>query len=82
MDKEIHTGKLGRDLTLKIPQTFAAQLGLGPDSNVDLSLLGNSIIICPAQKPPLLLEDLLAKVTDSNLHDEVDFGPPIGKELW
>lgn len=28
------------------------------------------------------LEELLSQVTDDNLHGEIDFGPPVGKEVW
>jgi antitoxin component of MazEF toxin-antitoxin module len=28
------------------------------------------------------LDDLLAEVTDENRHDEVDWGPSVGKEAW
>jgi len=28
------------------------------------------------------LRDLLSKVTDENLHKEVDMGPPQGREIW
>ena len=32
------------------------------------------------QKPQL--EDLIADVTAENKHEELDFGPPVGKEEW
>lgn len=82
MDREIHTSKLGRDLTVKIPPAFAAELGMEPDSSVDVSLLGNSIIICPARRPRVSLDDLLSGVTDENIHGEVDAGPPVGNEVF
>ena len=28
------------------------------------------------------LEDMLARITDENLHPEVDTGPPQGNEAW
>jgi hypothetical protein len=28
------------------------------------------------------LDELLSRVTDENRHPEVDFGPPVGKEVW
>jgi antitoxin component of MazEF toxin-antitoxin module len=32
--------------------------------------------------PKLSLEELLAVITPENLHEETDFGPPVGKEIW
>ncbi|MGH9840824.1 MAG: AbrB/MazE/SpoVT family DNA-binding domain-containing protein [Blastocatellia bacterium] len=41
------------------------------------------------QSPPMsddekekYLEELLAGITEENLHPEFDFGPPVGKEIW
>lgn len=34
------------------------------------------------EDPSILLEQLLKLVTDDNIHDEVDTGAPVGKEVW
>ena len=34
------------------------------------------------EDPGYTLEDLLAQVTEDNRHEVVDFGPPVGKEVW
>lgn len=34
------------------------------------------------REPALTLEQLLAQVTEENLHREVDFGPAVGNEAW
>ena len=28
------------------------------------------------------LEEMLATITPENLHGEIDWGPPVGKEVW
>ena len=28
------------------------------------------------------LDDLLAAITDEKRHDDVDFGKPVGEEIW
>jgi antitoxin MazE len=48
---------------------------------VDLSLDNGRMIVEPAQEQ-YSLEELLARVTKKNLHSEVDFGLPVGKEVW
>jgi hypothetical protein len=35
----------------------------------------------PPSEPPLTLEDLVARITDENRHEEVDWGPPVGREI-
>ena len=79
---EVHTSRLDDGLTLQIPHDFASELGLGPDSSVDLSILGTSIIVCPTRQPRVQLNDLLAGVTEDNRHKEIDTGPVVGRELW
>ena len=28
------------------------------------------------------LDELIAGITPENRHDEIDWGPPVGKEIW
>ncbi|WP_321902418.1 AbrB/MazE/SpoVT family DNA-binding domain-containing protein [Burkholderia cenocepacia] len=32
-------------------------------------------------RPVPILADVLANITPDNLHDEIDFGPPVGREI-
>jgi antitoxin component of MazEF toxin-antitoxin module len=45
-------------------------------------LCEGKLIITPAAKPTVNLDDLLAKVTRKNLHREVNTGPVMGGEAW
>jgi antitoxin MazE len=40
------------------------------------------MIVEPTKEQNYSLEDLLARVTKKNLHSEVDFEAPLGKEVW
>ena len=40
------------------------------------------IVIEPADKSAFKIEDLVAGITSENVHDEADFGAPVGKERW
>ncbi len=74
--------KWGNSLALRIPKSFATEVGLDFDTPVDLSLVDGKLVVTPAIEPALTLEYLLAQVTDDNLHREVDTGPPMGNEAW
>jgi antitoxin MazE len=74
--------KWGNSLALRIPKSFAAEVGLDPDSSVEMSLRDGKLVVMPADKPKFTLKQLLAKVTEENLHDEVDTGPAVGGEMW
>jgi len=73
--------KWGNSLAIRIPHGFAEQLEMKHDSLVDLSLDQDRLIIRPSRKKPSL-SDLLAQVTEENIHGEVATGEPIGREVW
>ena len=74
--------KWGNSLALRIPKSFAAHSNIEQGSVVDLSLDNGRMIVEPAKEQAYSLEELLARVTKKNLHSEVDFGLPVGKEVW
>jgi antitoxin MazE len=73
--------KWGNSLALRIPKSFAAHSNIEQGSVVDLSL-DNGRMIVEAKEQEYSLDELLAQVTKSNLHSEIDFGAPVGKEVW
>jgi len=74
--------KWGNSLALRIPKSFAAEVGLERETSVEVSLADGKLVITPVAKPNLTLKQLLAKVTKDNLHHEIDTGPAIGNETW
>ena len=74
--------KWGNSLALRIPKSFAAHSNIEQGSVVDLSLDNGRMIVEAAKEQEYSLEELLARVTKKNLHSEVDFGAPVGKEVW
>ena len=74
--------KWGNSLALRIPKSFAAHSNIEQGSVVDLSLDNGRMIVEAAKEQEYSLEELLAQVTKDNLHSEVDFGAPVGKEVW
>jgi antitoxin MazE len=74
--------KWGNSLALRIPKSFAAEAGLDRDSSVEVSLIDKKLVITLASKTKFTLRQLLAQVTENNLHHEVDTGPAMGNEVW
>ena len=74
--------KWGNSLALRIPRSFAVESEIEQGAEVDLSLEKGRLVITPMKKSACTLDDLMAGVTPDNLHDEVDTGPPAGKEAW
>ena len=79
---ETRIGKWGNSLALRIPQALAAQLGLSLNSAVELASVEDKLVVTVIKPPHSELEDLLAGITDSNLHGEIDSGPSVGREQW
>jgi antitoxin MazE len=74
--------KWGNSLALRIPKSFALNANLRQDELVDISVDKERIIIIPIGKKKYSLNDLLAGVSEDNLHGEFDTGAPVGKEIW
>lgn len=51
-------------------------------STIDLTVSNDKVQIAPVRRSKYTTEELLAGVTDDNIHGETDWGPPIGKEVW
>ncbi len=74
--------KWGNSLALRLPKTSIELLGLKENSSVVFDYDKNRIIIKPDQKREYTLNNLVSKITPNNKHKTVDWGKPVGKELW
>lgn len=74
--------KWGNSLALRIPKSFATEVGLQKETDVEILLANGKLVITPVIKPKLTLKQLLANVTKENLHNEVGTGPAAGSETW
>ena len=74
--------KWGNSLALRIPKTYADEVGLNKETSVEVSLTDGKLVITPVTQPKLTLKQLLSKVTTENLHHEVDTGSAVGIEAW
>lgn len=72
----------GNSLALRIPKSFAVEIGLENDTAVDLTLVEGNLMMKPLRPSQFSLDELLAGITEQNLHGEIDSGEPVGKEVW
>ncbi len=72
----------GNSLAVRIPRSFAAELQLDHDSEVDLTLVDGKLAIMPVAPPTFTLDELLEGITEANRHAEVDTGSAMGQEVW
>ncbi len=75
--------KWGNSLAVRIPDSVVEEAGFAPGKEVTVKNVRNTVVITPviAKRRPTL-EELVARITPENLHEEIDWGDPVGKELW
>jgi antitoxin MazE len=71
--------KWGNSLGIRLPKIFTAQIGVDIGSEIDVNIQEDALII---RKSTPSLNDLLEQITPENVHEPVDWGEPVGKELW
>lgn len=74
--------KTEKGLAILIPDELIHGTQVKAGSTVDLTLVDDKIVIAPIRRSKYTIEELLAGVTDDNIHGETDWGPPVGKEVW
>ncbi len=75
--------KWGNSLALRIPKSFADEVQLDRGSLVELSLADGKLLISSVKEEErITLEQLLAGVTEENLHSELGAGEAVGNEIW
>jgi antitoxin MazE len=73
--------KWGNSLGLRIPKSVALEAQVDEGDTVDVSVKNGVIVVRP-NRPTYSLEQLVAKITPRNRHNESDWGPPVGDEAW
>ena len=72
----------GNSLAVRIPKSFAQEVGVMDGSLVEMRLVDGGLLVEPVSVRPLSLQKLLDGVTEANLHAEVDTGSAQGSEAW
>ena len=72
--------KWGNSAALRIDAAAMKIAAFDIGQRVTLEASKGRIVIEQANRLEFRLEDLVAGITRKNIHDEVDFGGPVGKE--
>lgn len=72
--------KWGNSAAVRLPAKVLNAAQVGIEQRVEVRVEGRRIVIEPALEEDNL-DTLLAQITSENIHHEVSFGPPKGKEL-
>lgn len=78
----VQVKKWGNSASVRIPSSVMAAASLHIDQAVDVREEDGRVVIEPVRGPVYRLDDLLAGMTPETFPDDVDFGVPMGKEIW
>jgi antitoxin MazE len=74
--------KWGNSAAVRIPAAVMKAVHLNLDEVVDVREESGRIVIEPTRQKTWDLDELLRGMTTKNRHEAVDFGLPVGKEIW
>ncbi|WP_323838944.1 AbrB/MazE/SpoVT family DNA-binding domain-containing protein [Photorhabdus africana] len=73
--------KWGNSPSVRFPVAIMKAASLNVDDTVDIAVEDGRIVIIPVKAKEYSLDALLAGITPENVHEKVNFGSPVGKEL-
>jgi len=76
--------KWGNSQGIRLAKNLLADAQLGVGDEVDISVKDGIMIVTPAKRirGRHNLKDLVARIPENYQAGEVDWGEPIGKEVW
>jgi len=74
--------KWGNSASVRIPAAVMQAVQLQLNDAVDVREEAGRIVIEPVRAKEYDLDEMLKRIKPENLHQEVEFGRPTGKEAW
>lgn len=78
----INVKKWGNSAAVRIPAAVMQAARINLDDAVEVREEGGRIVIERVRDPNSDLAAMIARITPENRHEESDFGPPQGAEVW
>ena len=79
---EVMIKKWGNSAAVRIPATVFEEARLKLDQAVDVRVENGRVVLEPVANAEYDIGKLLAGITPENIHAQVDFGGPEGRETW
>ena len=78
--------KWGNSLAQRVPKAFAQELGASVGKAANMVVRDGKLVVEIAKpnrrRRRYTLDQLAAAITPKNRHRELEWGPPIGNEVW
>lgn len=72
--------KWGNSLAVRIPKSVVERARVREGQQMIVEGRRGAIVLRPDRR--FRLSDLVSRMTPQNRHDEADWGPPAGEEIW
>ncbi|ECT8082590.1 type II toxin-antitoxin system antitoxin MazE [Salmonella enterica subsp. enterica serovar Carrau] len=73
----------GNSPAVRIPASVMQALNLNIDDEIKIELVEGKLIIEPVTNEiEFSLDQLVNGITEENLHDLIEWGAPVGAEVW
>jgi antitoxin MazE len=79
---EVIVKKWGNSAAVRIPASVMAAAHVALEQSVEVREEQGRIVIEPVRRKAYKLDDLLGGINAKNLHQSIDSGAPVGKEVW
>jgi antitoxin MazE len=79
---KVQVKKWGNSAAVRIPASVMAAAALSIDQSVEVREEGGRIIVEPLRGLSYDLAQLLEEMKPETFPEDVDFGPPVGREAW
>lgn len=79
---EVTVKQWGNSASIRLPSVIMKAMNIRMDDVLDIREEDGRIIVEPLVAKKCSLKKLLSNITPENLHNEIEFGSPVGKEIF
>jgi antitoxin MazE len=77
----VQFAKWGNSIALRIPTAYAKDIGAAEGRCAEISVQDGKLIVAPVECPVYDISELVAGITDENLHGETSTASAVGNEF-
>lgn len=77
--------KWGNSLALRVPKAFAESIGASEGKQAEMTVKDGTLVIKVSKakrRRRYILRELIDAITEENRHSEINWGAPVGNEVW
>ena len=79
----VHFARWGNSVALRVPATVLREIGATQGAAAELTVDGGKLVVTPiADTPSYTFDELLAGITEDNIHEDYFGEQAAGSEAW